>query len=149
MILTREGDTYPTLDSRPELANEEGAVIFVSIHLNSTVSPVTGAKGIEVYYSTQNNDDELGITSKELAQEILECVIDSTDAFSRGVKSGNLLVNRKCRMPSALIEIGFMNNPVELELMIDEDYQDKLAMGIARGIIEMHEMVEIPKEKEL
>ncbi|MBQ7985832.1 MAG: N-acetylmuramoyl-L-alanine amidase [Clostridia bacterium] len=148
VILTREGDTYPTLDSRPELANEEGAVIFVSIHLNSTVSPVTGAKGIEVYYSTQNNDDELGITSKELAEEILDCVVESTDAFGRGVKSGNLLVNRKCRMPSALIEIGFMNNPVELELMIDEDYQDKLAAGIARGIISMHEEIEIPEEKE-
>ena len=148
VILTREGDTYPTLDSRPELANTEGAVIFVSIHLNSTVSPVTGAKGIEIYYSTQNNDDEIGITSKELAEEILDCVIDSTDAYSRGVKSGNLLVNRKCLMPSALIEIGFMNNPVELELMIDEEYQDKLAAGIARGIISMHDKVEIPKEKE-
>lgn len=148
VILTREGDTYPTLDSRPELANTEGAVIFVSIHLNSTVSPVTGAKGIEIYYSTQNNDDEIGITSKELAEEILDCVIDSTDAYSRGVKSGNLLVNRKCLMPSALVEIGFMNNPVELELMIDEEYQDKLAVGIARGIISMHDKVEIPKEKE-
>ncbi len=148
VILTRNGDTYPTLDERPALANEEGAVIFVSIHLNSTVSPVTGAKGIEVYYSTQNNDDELGITSKKLAEEILECVIDSTDAYDRGVKSGNLLVNRKCMMPSALIEIGFMNNPLELELMVDEDYQDKLAAGIARGIITMHKKVEIPKEKE-
>ena len=148
VILTRKGDTYPTLDERPALANEEGAVIFVSIHLNSTVSAVTGAKGIEVYYSTQNNDDELGITSKKLAEEILECAIDSTDAYSRGVKSGNLLVNRKCMMPSALVEIGFMNNPLELELMIDEDYQDKLAAGIARGIISMHKKVKIPKEKE-
>lgn len=148
VILTRDGDTYPTLDERPALANEEGAVIFVSIHLNSTVNPVTVANGIEVYYSTQNNDDELGITSKKLAAEILECVIDSTDAYERGVKSGNLLVNRKCMMPSALIEIGFMNNPLELELMIDEEYQDKLAAGIARGIISMHEKVEIPKEKE-
>ncbi len=149
VILTREGDTYPTLDERPGLANEEGAVIFVSIHLNSTINPVTGAKGIEVYYSTQNNNDELGITSKKLAEEILECVIDSTDAYDRGVKSGNLLVNRKCMMPSALIEIGFMNNPLELELMVSEDYQDKLAAGIARGIIAMHEKVEIPEEKEL
>lgn len=148
VILTREGDTYPILDERPALANDEGAVIFVSIHLNSTVSPVTGAKGIEVYYSTQNNDDELGITSKKLADEILECVIDATDAYDRGVKSGNLLVNRKCRMPSALIEIGFMNNPLELEQMIDEEYQDKLAAGIARGIISMHEKIEIPEEKE-
>lgn len=148
VILTRKGDTYPTLDSRPELANDKGAVIFVSIHLNSTTYSVTAANGIEVYYSTQNNDDELGVTSKELAEEILECVIDSTDANNRGVKSGNLLVNRKCMMPSALIEIGFMNNPIELEKLIDEDYQDKIAAGISRGIISIHEDIEIPEEKE-
>lgn len=147
VILTRKGDTYPTLDERPELANEEGAVIFVSVHLNSTIYEVTAAKGIEVYYSTQNNDDELGVTSKELAQEILDCVIDSTDATSRGVKSGNLLVNRKCMMPSALIEIGFMNNPDELELLADDDYQDKLAAGIARGIVKIHEEIKIPRDK--
>ena len=147
VILTRRGDTYPTLDERPELANEEGAVIFVSVHLNSTLSEVTMANGVEVYYSTQNNDDELGVTSQELAQEILDCVIDATDANSRGVKSGNLLVNRKCMMPSALIELGFMNNPEELEHLIDEDYQDKLAAGIARGIIQMHEEIKIPKDK--
>lgn len=148
VILTRDGDTYPSLDSRPELANETGAVIFVSIHLNATVSAVTSAKGIEVYYSTQNNGDEIGFTSQQLAGEVLDCVIDSTNAKSRGVKSGNLLVNRKCMMPSALVEIGFMNNPIELELMVDEGYQDKLAMGIARGIISMHQKVQIPKEKE-
>ncbi len=147
VILTRRGDTYPTLDERPELANEEGAVIFVSVHLNSTIYQVTAAKGIEVYYSTQNNDDELGVTSRELAQEILDCTIDATDATSRGVKSGNLLVNRKCMMPSALIEIGFMNNPDELELLVDEDYQDKLAAGIARGIVKVHEDIKIPKDK--
>ena len=41
-----------------------------------------------------------------------------------------------------------MNNPLELEQMIDEEYQDKLAAGIARGIISMHEKIEIPEEKE-
>lgn len=147
VILTREGDTYPALDERPGLANEEGAVIFVSVHLNSTLSQVTSANGVEVYYSTQNNDDTLGITSKELAEEILDCVIDETDAYSRGVKSGNLLVNRKCMMPSALIEIGFINNPEEIEKLIDDDYQDMLADGIAQGIINMHEDIKIPKNK--
>lgn len=149
VILTRSGDTYPTLDSRPELANTKGAVIFVSVHLNSTVSSVTAASGVEVYYSTQNNDNTLGVTSKKLADKILECVIDSTDARSRGVKEGNLLVNRKCRMPSALVEIGFMNNPYELDKMITDKYQDKVAAGIARGIISIYNSVKIPKDKEL
>lgn len=144
VIMTRWGDTYPTLDSRPELANSNGAVIFVSIHLNSTTTPVTAAKGIEVYYSPENNDSTLRVSSQDLADEILKCVIDSTDARSRGVKSGNLLVNRKSLMPSALIELGFMNNPLELELLIDETYQDKLAAGIARGIIQAHSKIVIP-----
>lgn len=145
VIMTREKDTYPALDERPALANEEGAVIFVSIHLNSTVSPVTAAKGIEVFYSEQNNDDDISLTSKQLANYVLDKTIDSTDAFSRGVKTGNLLVNRKCLMPSALIEIGFMNNPIELANMITESYQDKLAAGISQGIIAAWNDVELPK----
>ncbi len=145
VIMTREKDTYPELDERPELANEEGAVIFVSIHLNSTVSPVTAAKGIEVFYSEQNNDDDISLTSKQLANLLLDKTIDSTDAFSRGVKTGNLLVNRKCMMPSALIEIGFMNNPIELANMITESYQDKLAAGISQGILAAWKKVELPK----
>lgn len=144
VIMTRTGDTYPTLDARPELANDKGAVIFVSIHLNSTTSAVTAAKGIEIFYSEQNNDDDLGVTSKELASIILDKMIDYTDAKSRGVKSGNLLVNRKCLMPSALIELGFMNNPQELGLMITDAYQDKLAAGISQGILAAHKKIELP-----
>lgn len=147
VIMTRNKDIYPTLDERPALANEEGAVLFVSIHLNSTTSAVTAASGIEVYYSEQNNDDTLGVTSKELASEILKQMLNFTDAKSRGVKSGNLLVNRKCMMPSALIELGFMNNPAELEQLIDEEYQDKLAAGITEGIRKIHDKIEIPKKK--
>lgn len=144
VIMTREGDTYPTLDARPSLANEKGAVLFVSIHLNSTTSAVTAANGIEVYYSEQNNDDDLNVTSKELAQTLLDSMVDFTDAKSRGVKSGNLLVNRKCLMPSALIELGFMNNPSELEKLVSSEYQDKLAAGISQGILAIHKKIKLP-----
>lgn len=145
VIMTREGDTYPTLDARPSLANEKGAVLFVSIHLNSTTSAVTAANGIEVYYSEQNNNDDLNVTSKELAKTLLDSIVDFTDAKSRGVKSGNLLVNRKCLMPSALIEIGFMNNPSELEKLISNEYQDKLAAGISQGILAVHKKIKLPQ----
>ncbi len=144
VIMTRTGDTYPTLDARPDLANEKGAVIFVSIHLNSTTAEVTAAEGIEVYYSTQNNSDDIELTSKDLAKEILAEATGETGAKSRGVKTGNLLVNRKCMMPSALIELGFMNNPYELERLITDEYQDKLAKGISNAIASSWSDVEIP-----
>ncbi len=144
VILTRSGDTYPTLDERPELANNRGAAMFLSIHLNSTVMPVTAAQGMEIYYSETNNGKEYGITSKEMASIILKKTVKSADTQSRGVRARNLLVTRKSYMPSNLIEIGFMNNPDELAKLITDEYQEKIADGIAEGILEVLGKIKLP-----
>ena len=143
VLMTRSGDTYPSLDERPELANSRGAVIFMSIHLNSTSAEVTAANGIEIYYSEQNNGDAYGITSKEMAELVLKSTTKSTGAKSRGVKSGNLLVTRKSTMPANLIEIGFMNNPRELEKLVTDSYQDRIAAGIADGIMSAYWKIDL------
>ena len=144
VVMTRTGDTYPTLDERPEIANKRGAAMFLSIHLNSTEAPVTAAQGIEIYYSESNNGKEYGVTSKEMASTILKKATKSTGAVSRGVKTGNLLVTRKSVMPANLIEIGFLSNPDELAKLITEEYQDKLAAGIAEGILEVLGKIKLP-----
>lgn len=145
VVMTRSGDTYPELDERAEIANDAGAALFVSIHLNATTAAVTGAKGIEVYYNENNNGDDYGITSKETANLILKDVIKATGAKSRGVKSANHLVTRKSQMPANLIEIGFMNNPEELISLADDAYQNKLAQGIANGIVEALAEIVMPE----
>ena len=144
VIMTREGDTYPTLDARPELANKRGAAMFLSIHLNSTIMPVTAAQGIEIYYTESNNSNEYGITSKEMAAIILKRAAKSAGTTARGVKAGNLLVTRKSVMPANLIEIGFMNNPDELSKLITDEYQQKIAEGIAEGILEVLGKIKLP-----
>lgn len=143
VLMTRSGDTYPTLDERPELANSRGAVIFLSIHLNSTSAEVTAANGMEIYYSEQNNSDNYGITSKQMAELILKSTTSATGSKSRGVKSGNLLVTRKSTMPANLIEIGFMNNPRELEKLITDSYQSKIAAGITDGIMSAYWKIDV------
>lgn len=144
VILTRSGDTYPTLDERPALANSRGAAMFLSIHLNSTVMPVTAAQGIEIYYSDSNNGKEYGISSKEMASIILKKAVKSANTQSRGVKARNLLVTRKSYMPSNLIELGFMNNPDELAKLITDEYQNEIADGIAEGILEVLGKIKLP-----
>ena len=58
-------------------------------------------------------------------------------------------------MPAALIEMGFLNNPDELENLISDEYQTKLAKGISEGIIsslykvEIKEIAEISEEAEM
>jgi len=143
--MTRTGDTYPELTERAEFANGLNAAIFVSIHSNSAAAPE--AKGIEVFYSTQNNDDDYGVKSQELADKILTAMINYTKANNRKVKSENHVVTRKSDMPAALVELGFITNEAELENLLDEDYQYKLASGIAEGIMKCLPKITIPDEE--
>ena len=101
---------------------------------------------MEIMYCESNNGDEYGITSKEMASIILNRTTKSTGARSRGVKSGNLAVTKKTVMPANLLEIGFINNPDELSLMLSEEYQEKIATGITEGILEVLGRIRMPQE---
>ena len=48
----------------------------------------------------------------------------------------NLAVLRTASMPAALAECGYMSTAAELELLCQDAYQERLAQGIARGILQ-------------
>lgn len=141
--LTRSGDTYPTLSERSALANSMHAAAFVSIHINS-VTGAPSASGTEVYYSTQNNGSAYGATSEQLATNILNGMMKRIDARNRGVKTANHLVTRTSEMPASLVEVGFISNQEEVGKMLTEDYQNKVAEGIAEGIAKTVANISIP-----
>ncbi len=143
--MTRTGDTLPSLSERPEQANEENCALFVSIHINSAAA--TEAHGTETYYSEENNDDSYGITSKEFAENIQEGMLKYMKSSDRGVRMANWAVIRKSNMPAILLEVGFISNEDELEKMCSDDYQNKVATGIAEGIINSIHYVEVPEVK--
>lgn len=146
--MTRTGDTYPELTERSSFANSLDAAIFVSIHSNSAVTAPT-ANGVEVYYSTQNNNSDYGIKSQELADKILAAVLTYTNATNRKVKTENHVVTRTSNMPAALVEIGFITNDEELVKLLDNDYQYKLASGIAEGIMKCLPKITIPDQSKV
>lgn len=55
VLLTRSADEYIELQRRPEMANEQGADLLVSVHANASESPSLG--GFEIYYLSNGVDD--------------------------------------------------------------------------------------------
>ncbi|MCI5604102.1 MAG: N-acetylmuramoyl-L-alanine amidase family protein [Clostridia bacterium] len=143
VLMTRTGDTLPSLTERPEMANAANAAVFVSIHINS-VDNVPTANGTEVFYSEENNGYAYGVNSKTLADNILTRMLYYMNSTNRGVKMANHAVTRRSNMPASLVEIGFITNDTELYNMTSDEYQYKAAQGIAEGIMITLENVNVP-----
>ncbi|MBQ3181341.1 MAG: N-acetylmuramoyl-L-alanine amidase [Clostridia bacterium] len=134
VIMSRESDKTVELVDRPKDANNKQATLFVSVHTNSFVADT--AYGIETWGSLELSATYAGITDKNLAQNIQNSVIKKTGGYNRGVKdSTTLAVLRHSIMPSVLIEVGFISNTEEREKMFNDAYRQKLADGIAEGIL--------------
>lgn len=132
VLMTRESDTFISLEQRSQFANQTQAALFVSIHYNS--APSSEASGIEVFFYLSKENKQRTAESKQLAQSVLKSVIGHTKSKSRGVKNGNFSVIRETKMPAILIEGGFMTNEADLQLLKDPTYLKRLAWGMARGI---------------
>lgn len=113
-----------------ETANEWGADIFVSIHCNAAN---TEAQGTEVECFG-------GGAGEHLAQCIQSQIVNSLDTVDRGVKyMPKLLVLRYTDMPAVLVEMAFIDNDDDAELLAGK--QDEFARAIARGVTDYEQMI--------
>ena len=139
VIMAREDDTYLSLSHRAQEANRMGADVFVSIHQNAYNG---SAHGIETFYynesgNTNNpkaNDKNRIQDSKKLAEEVQRELVRETGAYDRGVKRANFHVIRETKMPSILVEGGFLDNAKERAKLVLDSYQQKLANAITKGV---------------
>ena len=127
--LARKGDDFVDKADRVEAANRQNALLYVSIHQNSC--EVDSVSGIETWYDENNTAGD----SRRLALLIQQETVKATGAVSRElVSDSELCVLNKSKMPSCLIETGFLSNRKEREKLCTEEYREQVAEGIAKGI---------------
>lgn len=73
-------------------------------------------------------------SSNEMASNIQQNLVAGSGFYDRGVKQANFYVLRGAFMPSVLVELGFISNPDEEKLLVNPEYQDRLARTIFEGI---------------
>ncbi len=137
VLMTRDTDVMvgesqtKGLYTRATMCNKSNAVCFVSIHANAYANDVS-VHGIDTYRNTTTNEK-----SEDLATYVQNAVIKATGAKDRGLKADSeLVVIRETKVPSCLIEVGFITNPDEFRDLSDDVYRKKIAQGISTGIID-------------
>ena len=115
------------LQARTDLANAQGAALFVSIHQNSATGV---ASGTETYVHTT-----AGAAPKALAAAIQQALVARLMLTDRGVKTANFFVLRNSSMPAVLVEGAFISNPADALLLANPDVRQAMAEGIGQGIV--------------
>ena len=126
----QDNSTKVEMTDRVELAKENEADFYISLHCNSIAANSNGLKpsGTEIYYYENN--------SKLLADSILEKITEYNNRDARKVIYGNFYVTRNTICPSMLVEMGFISNPVEYDELCSPDSMYQTANAIADALIE-------------
>lgn len=169
-VLTRSRDVYLELERRVEIAADQQADAFVSIHLNW--APRRSARGYEVFFisphgakrttsrllsNPNRTASELGLTetgnpdllymlvdvnqqsimarSELLAEAIFESLHKKQLPPPRTVKQRSFEVLRTVEMPSVLVEVGFVSNGHDANIIRNPDRRQLIAESIANGIV--------------
>ena len=118
------------IHNRVKIGNESSADIFVSIHLNKI--PQQQYWGWQTFYKQESPEGQ------NLATSIQNSLNESIQKENKRVpmKIENVYIIKHVEIPTTIVECGFLSNPEEEQLLLNNEYQDKLAWGIYTGIMD-------------
>ena len=126
VVMTRATDEErPSLRDRVAIAGRAGGDAFVSIHYNSAPSQASGI--LTFYYGSGKDRPLAAAIERRLAEGDLGLA-------SGGISFGNFHVLRENSLPAVLLELGFLTNPRDEEIVRTESYQLAAARAIALGL---------------
>ena len=119
------------MKKRLEIVNENEEAVFISVHQNNFESGI--ASGAQIFYSQNLPESEV----------MADCIQNSFSSRlqkenRRKIKKAgkNIYLLHNARIPSIIVECGFLSNANELALLKNEEYQKKLAFTIYSGYLD-------------
>ena len=114
-------------DDAREVAERENSVLDFEIENSDDYVSQIINRLVDIEYRRES------MRMAEYIQEGIERHVE-TGSKNRGVKSAFFYVLKESKMPAVLVEIGFLTNEAEAELLQKDDYQKRIVRGVADGI---------------
>mgnify|MGYP000870290625 CR=1 FL=1 len=127
VYMTRDEDRYVEFPERVRLAKEGKGDVFLSIHANAF--RFQEACGTETFYHPDKQSSRL------LAEALQTSLMKELGRTDRGVKTRrDLYVLRESSIPTALVEVAFINHPDEEKLLLDPEFRQRCAQALFEGL---------------
>ena len=118
------------IKNRVKRGNESSADIFVSIHLNKI--PQSQYDGWQTFY--REGSKEGARLAKTIQENLNKTMQKENNRIAKTID--NIYIIKHVEIPITIVECGFLSNPDEEKLLLEDDYQNKLAWGIYNGIVD-------------
>ncbi|KJF28602.1 N-acetylmuramoyl-L-alanine amidase family protein [Clostridium aceticum] len=123
------------LDARRQIIDGSRSNLFVSIHVDAQPKNLN-TRGVKIFYNKNSQKD------KQIAEEIKKSVdlivVDeflNNNSIKTEIAPGNFYVLRATKTPGVLVEIGYITNIEDRELLQQEAYKKHIALAISDGVI--------------
>lgn len=129
VLMSRETDEYLSLEERTKKANASNADVLLSVHINS--AGATSARGFESYTYPNANAGTKALQNG-IHLEIIRAMGGGIE--DRGKKMANFHMLRESKMKAVLTENLFISNPKDADLLKQNAFLDKIALGHVNGL---------------
>jgi N-acetylmuramoyl-L-alanine amidase len=148
ILLTRSDDSDASIRDRVQMANEQQADLLISIHGGAAFAQQ--ARGIALYYpaaidlgargpraalDASTSTADFAVESGAVAEAVATAVRQEPDLNLYDIHAMPLRLFDRAGMPGILVEVGFLSNPEEEELLMSDAHRARIANAIADGVV--------------